>query len=47
MNILNKFPQMLVMRSSPTGMIWQAYIVNNEIEKTIIKDNAEKKLFSC
>lgn len=34
------YPFMLIMRNTINGCIWQAYVVQNEIEQTILTDNA-------
>jgi len=39
------YPHMLVMRNEPNGMIWQAYRVENDIEKRILTRNARKNGF--
>jgi hypothetical protein len=36
---------MLIMRNEPHGMIWQAYNVVNETERTILTSNANKNGF--
>lgn len=39
------YPKMLIMRNESSGCIWQAYIVVNEQEETILTRNARTNGF--